>query len=201
LFDKVNAGPPTVPIMLLTGLFDESLALKMVQSGAQDYVAKIEWNGGVLPRAIRYAVERERAEQKIRGFNEELEERALARTAELEAANQELDAFSSSVSHDLRGPLHLMDGFSTLLEDSHGQVLPPEGKKYLQRIRRGVQEMAGILDSLLHLARLGRRQLKMQPTSLPEILTLVLADRKAEIQGGQMDWQIGILPLVECDQN
>jgi len=102
-FDKVNGAAPAVPIILLTGLCDESLALKMVQSGAQDYVAKIELNAGILPRAIRYAIERERAEQKIRGFNEELEERVRARTAELEAANQELEAFSSSVSHDCAG--------------------------------------------------------------------------------------------------
>jgi signal transduction histidine kinase len=200
-FDKVNAEAPAIPIILLTGLCDESLALKMVQSGAQDYVAKIELNGNVLPRTIRYAIERERAEQKIRGFNEELEERVRARTVELEAANQELEAFSSSVSHDLRGPLHSIEGYSTLLEDSHGPVLNPDGKKYLQRIHQGVQEMAGIIESLLNLSRLGRQELKMQPTSLDEVVTLVLADLKAEILDRRIDWKVGTLPLVECDQN
>src|SRR3984893_8740420 len=199
-FDKVKAQAPSIPIVVLTGLRDESLALRMVQGGAQDFVAKIELNGGVLPRAIRYAIEREKSEQQIRRFNEELEERVKARTAELEAANQELEAFSSSVSHDLRGPLHLIDGFSTILEETHGSLLNPEGRKCLERIHKGVLEMANIIESLLNLSRLGRRQLKMQPTSLNEVVALVLADLKTEIHDRQIVWKVGDLPLVECDQ-
>src|ERR1700730_8687009 len=198
--DKEKAQAPSVPIVVLTGLRDESLALRMVQGGAQDFVAKIELNGGVLPRAIRYAIEREKSEQQVRRFNEELEERVKARTAELEAANQELEAFSSSVSHDLRGPLHLIDGFSTILEETHGSLLNPEGRKCLERIHKGVLEMANIIESLLNLSRLGRRQLKMQPTSLNEVVALVLADLKTEIHDRQIVWKVGDLPLVECDQ-
>lgn len=199
-FDKVKAQAPSVPIVVLTGLRDEALALRMVQGGAQDFVAKIELNGGVLPRAIRYAIEREKSDQRIRRFNEELEERVKTRTAELEAANQELEAFSSSVSHDLRGPLHLIDGFSTILEETHGSLLNPEGRKCLERIHKGVLEMASIIESLLNLSRLGRRQLKMQPTSLNEVVALVLADLKAEIHDRQIVWKVGDLPLVECDE-
>src|SRR5271154_578181 len=74
-FAKAKSHAPTVPIIILTGLGDEALALKLVSGGAQDYVTKMDLNGGILSRAIRHAIERERTQQKIRGFNQELEER------------------------------------------------------------------------------------------------------------------------------
>jgi signal transduction histidine kinase len=199
-FDEAKAHAPTVPIIVLTGLGDEALALKMVREGAQDYVAKVELNGSVLARVIRYAIEREQAEQKIIRFNEELEERVRERTAELEAANQELESFSASVSHDLRGPLHVIDGFSTMLEESDESVLGSQGKKYLERIHKSVQDMAGIIESLLSLSRLGRLELKKKPTRLDEIVESVLSDLKSEIHGRQVEWRIGHLLPADCDQ-
>jgi signal transduction histidine kinase len=199
-FKRAKAQAPTVPIIVLTGLGDETLALKMVQDGAQDYLMKIGLNGSTLSRAIRYAIEREKSDQKIRGFNEELEGRVHERTSELEAINQELEAFSDSVSHDLRGPLHVIDGFSTMLDETFGPVLGPTGKKYLQHIHKGVQEMAGIIEGLLNLSRLGRRELKKHPTRLDEIIESVLADIKIETHGRQILWKVGALPLVDCDQ-
>jgi signal transduction histidine kinase len=199
-FTKARAQAPTIPIIVLTGLGDEALALKMVQEGAQDYVTKIDLKGSVLSRAIRYAIEREKSDQQIRGFNEELEERVRMRTAELEAANQELEAFSASVSHDLRGPLHVIDGYSTMLEETHGHLLGAQGKKYLQHIHLGVQQMTRITEDLLSLSRLGRKQLKMRPTRLDEIVRLVLEECNVGLKGRQIQWKIGPLPLVECDE-
>jgi signal transduction histidine kinase len=199
-FSKAKAQAPTVPIIVLTGLGDEALALKMVQEGAQDYVTKIDMNGSVLSRAIRYAIEREKSEQQIRSFNDDLEERVRERTAELQAANEELEAFSASVSHDLRGPLHLIDGYSEMLEEAYGHALDAEGKKYLQRIHASVKEMAGIIEDLLKLSRLGRQDLKVQSTNLNEILGAVLADCQLAVAGRKIEWKIGALPEAECDQ-
>jgi two-component system sensor histidine kinase/response regulator len=199
-FSRTKAQAPTVPIIVLTGLGDEALALKMVQEGAQDYVTKMDLNGSVLSRAIRYAIEREKAEQQIRRFNEELEERVRERTAELKASNEELEAFSASVSHDLRGPLHVIDGYSVLLEENCGPILEADGRKYLLRIRAAVHGMANTIEDLLKLSRLGRQQLKLETTNLNEIIAAILVDSEPTINGRKIDWRIGILPAAQCDQ-
>jgi two-component system, sensor histidine kinase and response regulator len=199
-FNKAKAQAPTVPIIVITGLGDEALALKMVQEGAQDYVTKMDLNGNVLSRAIRYAIEREKSEQQIRRFNEELEERVRERTAELQATNQELEAFSSSVSHDLRGPLHVIDGYSALLQESHADALTFDGMKYLDHIHRSVQQMAEIIEDLLKLSRLGRTELNMQLTDLDDVLKPILAEYRSEAIGRNFEWVIESLPRLKCDQ-
>ena len=199
-FDTIKGKAPAVPVIVLTGLGDEALALKMVKKGAQDYVAKMELNGGILPRAIRYAVERERADQQIRKLNEELEQRVRLRTAELEAANKELEAFSYSVSHDLRAPLRHVDGFSRILVESQGDKLDEEGQRYVHEILEATERMTGMIEDLLRLAQIGRQELRLQKTSIRDLIDDVLAGLKREVCERRIEWKVGALPSLECDR-
>ncbi|HEY0785399.1 MAG TPA: CHASE3 domain-containing protein, partial [Acidobacteriaceae bacterium] len=114
--------------------------------------------------AARRAAEASAAE--VRLLNRELEERVRHRTAELEATNLELEAFSYSVSHDLRAPLRSVDGFSVALEEDYGELLKEEGKHYLHRIRAGVQRMGQLSDALLQLSRITRADLVLERVDL-----------------------------------
>ncbi len=127
------------------------------------------------------------------------EERVLQRTAELETANKELEAFSYSVSHDLRAPLRHISGFSKMLMEEFGSTLDPSAQHYVERIQAGTQKMGLLVDELLNLARVGRQALNRQPTRLNSMVAEVIAILQPESEGRQVEWVIADLPEVNCD--
>ena len=143
--------------------------------------------------------ERAAAEQEIRRLNDDLERRVAARTAALEAANRELEAFSYSVSHDLRAPLRHIDGFVSLLSRRVGASLDATARHYLEVIADSSRHMGQLIDDLLTLSHVGRSELQVQPVALAELLPAVCAELAPAVAGRAITWQIGPLPTVLAD--
>jgi PAS domain S-box-containing protein len=110
--------------------------------------------------------ERRLAEEQVRTLAEELERRVVERTAQLEAANRELEAFSYSVSHDLRAPLRGIDGWSAALLEDYGDQLEPRAREYLARVRSETQRMGALIDDLLKLSRINRQEMRITAVDL-----------------------------------
>ncbi len=125
--------------------------------------------------------EARKAEDAVRQLNVELERRVLERTAQLESANQELEAFSYSVSHDLRAPLRSIDGFSQALLEEYNDNLDDQGRDFLQRIRKASQRMAQLIDDLLGLSRVTRSEMVRSSVDL----SAIARDIAAELQKSQ----------------
>jgi signal transduction histidine kinase len=158
----------STPVVLLTARGDDELRVQLLQEGANDYVMKpfsveeLRARVGNLIRARAVLEANRRLNADLRESNARLS--ALA--ARLREANHELDAFSYSVSHDLRAPLRAVDGFSAILLSDYGTVLDAEGRGYLERVRSSAARMSALIEDLLELSRISRAPIEQHPVDL-----------------------------------
>jgi PAS domain S-box-containing protein len=145
-------------------------------------------NGALQAQIERMEAEIFRSSQAVRAANEQLH-----------AANAELEAFSYSVSHDLRAPLRHVDGFVDLLRKSNSQKLDERGRRYLDIISDSARQMGALIDDLLVFSRMGRAEMRQARVDMNELANEVIAGLQSEIGSRRVEWNIGALPPVNGD--
>jgi two-component system, sensor histidine kinase and response regulator len=216
-FDSLNALAiarkrcPEVPFILVTDSAEDPLALAGLERGADAFLAK-----NLLPHwlpKLKRSLQQARRGDEYRSLQKRLHERAEAnrrtatqleqllarRTRDLQNATRELEAFSYSISHDLRAPLRHINAFISLLEQSLKGSLTEESRGRLQIVAQAAEHLGKLVDALLHLSRVGRQELSRLPVSLTSLVTEARDHLRDETVNRDVEWVLGDLPVVHGD--
>lgn len=166
---------PSLVGIIMTGEGTIATAVQAMQSGALDYILKPFKLSAILPVLSRALTVR-----TLRQENAALHERVRERSSELETANRELEAFSYSVSHDLRAPLQVIDGFAGALISKHASQLDEHARHYLDRIQAGTHQLSQIIDDLLRLSRPGQQPVTRRTVDVTQLVNSVLDELRQE---------------------
>jgi signal transduction histidine kinase len=202
---KAPAGHVTVTRHIsLPVLFQgEVIGLFQVANKETDYteadVRALEDIAGQIAPLLSARLRRERAQEALRKLNAELEQRVRDRTAELEAANKELEAFSYSVSHDLRAPLRAVDGFANILVEEYSKQFDAEGQRVIGVMRAEAQRMGELIDDLLAFSRVSRQPMQLTEVDLNALAQAEYERCAAQAPGRRIEFKLHPLPSVQAD--
>ena len=195
LLKDAFAIDPALVAIIMTGHGSIPTAVEAMRTGAIDYVLKPIKLHALLP-----ALERALTVQRLRRKNAELERQVQDHASRLESANRDLEAFSSSVAHDLRTPLRTISGFIEIIRENHARTLPAEVRHYLDLIDSGASEMDGLINALLSFSRFGQLALTRVTIDLERLCREVVDDLERESAGRRVELRIQPLPPVVCDR-
>lgn len=211
---KDAPGIRDIPVVMLTAVEDRDAMIKGLSAGADDYIAKSS-DFDLLRARVLAQIRRKQFEDETRRIREQLlraeleavearaaremaEERAKL-VAELEAKNQELEAFSHSVAHDLRAPLRSIDGFGLVLLEDYADKLDDDGKKYLAYVRESAQQMSQLIDDMLALSQVTRSEFERAPVDLSRIARSVGAELARVTPNRHVDFVVADGLIAEGD--
>jgi signal transduction histidine kinase len=185
---------PTLVAVIMTGHGALETAVAAMKAGALDYIQKPIKLTTALP-----VLERAIAVRQLRIEKKRLEENVRERTEELKIANRELEAFSYSVSHDLRAPLRAVSAFTQALLSEHVGTLNAEGQRLLQNVNAGAAHMDRLITDLLRLSQLNRQELHRQPVRFAELIERIIEDMAAERAGRDIEFLVADFPTWQVD--
>ena len=185
---------PQLAAVIMTGEGSITTAVEALRTGVHDYILKPFKMGAILP-----ALQRSLDMRRLRIENARLAQRLREHAAELEVTNQELDAFTRSASHDLRSPLAGVQSLLHLLLSQHGQQLPPQAARWLQKIDQEVKGTLRLMDDLLRLSRLGRQALELQDVDVAAMVAEVVDELRQRNPDRQVTVRVGPLYGTRAD--
>jgi two-component system, sensor histidine kinase and response regulator len=194
LMKSAQLVDPTLVAVIMTGHGALETAVAAMKAGALDYIQKPIKLATALP-----VLERALAVRQLRIEKKRLEENVRDRTEELKIANRELEAFSYSVSHDLRAPLRAVSAFTQALLSEHVTTLNDEGRRLLQNVNAGAAHMDRLITDLLRLSQLNRQALHRQPVRFGELVQRVVDGMVSERGGRNIEFVIADFPTWQVD--
>ena len=198
-WNKLRQVLPLI-LMICAGLFFVGALLPtLLGQGSVGIVYALM--GAVVALLTKKIADRHRAQRELMNLNAELEQRVKERTAQLHGANKELEAFSYTVAHDLRGPLQQVSGFTELLQMRAAKPLDAEVAQYLDFIKKSVLRMSSLIDALLNFSKAERVDLLKSMVSVEQLVKEVRQELLNQTEGTDIKWKLGALPEVYADQS